>query len=185
MMDTHYWNSNMNAASDHFEAMATTSFQDTQAPAVGVFSRNPSFKSIFLADNWAELPLKEDDADDMVIYSALREAATTGWLPTNNNNGVMEVNTVAKMENESENCSSTGARGSRTPTKRGWSYRGVRKRPWGKYAAEIRGPKKNGSRVWLGTYETAEDAALAYDRAAFKMRGSKAKLNFPHLIGSI
>ncbi|XP_034708898.1 ethylene-responsive transcription factor 2-like [Vitis riparia] len=53
-----------------------------------------------------------------------------------------------------------------------------------RYAAEIRDLAKNGARVWLGTYETAEDAALAYDRAAFRIRGSRALVNFPHRIGS-
>ncbi|CAN1803456.1 Ethylene-responsive transcription factor 13 [Linum perenne] len=108
--------------------------------------------------------LMEKDSDPAFIVSS-----SSGDPPPPSTTIQMAAVAVAKNKKE----------GSST-----WQYKGVRKRPWGKYAAEIRDSKRNGSRIWLGTYEAPEDAALAYDRAAFEMRGAKAKLNFPHLVGS-
>ncbi|XP_049374820.1 dehydration-responsive element-binding protein 2B-like [Solanum verrucosum] len=78
------------------------------------------------------------------------------------------------------------------PENSGCKYRGVRQRTWGKWVAEIREPvyisgeyKSKGKRLWLGTYSTAVDAAIAYDEAAKVMYGSNAILNFPNCCDSL
>ncbi|XP_022766720.1 dehydration-responsive element-binding protein 2F-like [Durio zibethinus] len=72
------------------------------------------------------------------------------------------------------------SRGKGGPQNASCQYRGVRQRTWGKWVAEIREPKKR-SRLWLGSFATAEEAAMAYDEAARRLYGPDAYLNLPHL----